>query len=161
MALFDLCAILNVTSHKMVKKLHFRMQLTNRAIKVAHCASEKCVGTLNEVPISMGELVVPMDFLVLEETLYDILMDLPSMIRLRACPYYYCMVQKFRYGGDSEILNHEYERYSAHNSEDEFTSPIADEDEHEVQESEEELVLMVNEPEKKTKSSEDDEFLHE
>ncbi len=121
----------------------------------------KCVGTLNELPISMGELVVPMDFLVLEETPYDILIDLPAMIRLRACPYYYRMVLKFRYGGDYEILNHEYERDSGYNSEDEFASAIADEDEHEVQELVEELVLMVNEPERKTKSSEDDELLHE
>ncbi len=53
MALFDPGAIPNVMSHKTVKKLHLRMQPTNRSIKVANCASEKCVGILNEVPISM------------------------------------------------------------------------------------------------------------
>ena len=68
MALFDSGAIPNVMSHKMVRKLHLCMKPTNRTIKVANCASEKCVGTLNEVTISMGELVVPKDFLVLEET---------------------------------------------------------------------------------------------
>ncbi len=62
MALFDSGAIPNVMSHKMVKKPHLRMQPTNCSIKVANCASEKCVGTLNEVPISLGELVVPIDF---------------------------------------------------------------------------------------------------
>ena len=79
-ALFDSDTIPNVISHKMVKKLHLRMQSTNRSIKVANCASENCVGTLNEVPISLGELAVPMRFLVLDETPYDILIGLPTMI---------------------------------------------------------------------------------
>ena len=55
MALFDSGAIPNVISHKMVKKLHLHMQPINCSIKVASCASEKCVGTLIEVPICMGE----------------------------------------------------------------------------------------------------------
>ena len=60
MALFDSRATTNVMSHKIVKRLHLRRQPTNRSIKVANCASEKCVSRLNEVPTSMGELVVPM-----------------------------------------------------------------------------------------------------
>ncbi len=44
------------------------MQVMNRSIKVANRASEKFVSTLNEVTIGMGELVVPIDFLVLENT---------------------------------------------------------------------------------------------
>ncbi len=51
-----------------MKKLHLRMQVMNRSIKVANRASEKFVSTLNEVTIGMGELVVPIDFLVLENT---------------------------------------------------------------------------------------------
>ena len=58
MTFFDSGAISNFMKHKMVKKLHLRMQPTIRSIKVANCASEKCVARLNEVPISMGELVV-------------------------------------------------------------------------------------------------------
>ncbi len=92
MEFFDSGAIPNIMSHKMVKKLHLRMHPTNRSIKVANCASEKGVGTLNEVPISLGELAVRMDYLVLEETPYDILIGLPTMIQLRARPDYYCIV---------------------------------------------------------------------
>ncbi len=62
MALFDSGAMPNVMLHKMVRKLHLRMKPTNRTIKVANYASEKCVGTLDEVTISVGELVVPMIF---------------------------------------------------------------------------------------------------
>ena len=101
MALFDSGAIPNVISHKMVKKLHLLMQPTNMSIKVANCASEKFVGTLNEVPISLGELVVPMNFLVLDDTPYDILIGLPTMIQLGARPDYYRMVLKIHCGGDS------------------------------------------------------------
>ncbi len=41
MALLDSGAIPNFMSRKVVKKQHFRMQSTNRSIKVANCASEK------------------------------------------------------------------------------------------------------------------------
>ncbi len=61
-------AMPKVISHTTVKKLHLHMQTSNRLIKVANCALEKCMGTLNEVPLGMGELLVPMDFLLLEET---------------------------------------------------------------------------------------------
>ncbi len=40
MALFDSGAIPNIMSHKMVKKLHLRMQPTNRSIEAANCASK-------------------------------------------------------------------------------------------------------------------------
>ena len=76
------------------------------------------MGTLNEVPISMGELVVSMDFLILEETPNDVFIVSPTMIQLRARPDYYRMVLKIHYGGDSKILNNEYERDSGYTSED-------------------------------------------
>ncbi len=161
MALFDSGAIPNVMSHKMANKIYLRRQPTNRCIKVANCASEKCVGTLNEVLISMGELVVPMDFLVLEETPYDILIGLPTMIQLRSRTDYYRVVLKIHYGGDSEILNYEYERDSGKTSEDEHSSDSADENEQEIEESVEELGLMLNEPEKKTESSDEHQLLDE
>ncbi len=72
MGLFDSGDIPNVMSHKMVKNLHLRMQPTVLS-KLRTVLRKKCVGTLNEVSTSMGELVVPMDFLVLEKTPYDIL----------------------------------------------------------------------------------------
>ncbi len=117
------------------------------------------MGTLNEVPISMGELVVPMDFLVLEETPYDILIGLPTMIQLRARPDYYRMVLKIHYGGDSEILNYEYERDGGNTSEEDFTSDSTEEDEQEIEDSIEELVLMLNEREKTTESSDEDQLV--
>ncbi len=54
------------------------------------------------------------------------------MIQLCARPHYHRMVLKIHYGGDSEILNYEYERDSGYNSEYECTSASADEDEQEV-----------------------------
>ncbi len=54
------------------------------------------------------------------------------------------------------MLNYEYERNSACSSEDDFTLASADEDEHEVEDSVEELVLILNNAEKKTESSDED-----
>ncbi len=70
------------------------------------------------------------------------------------------MVLKIHYRGDSDILNYEYDQDNG-NSEDEFTSDSADEDEQEAEDSIEELVLMLNEPEKKTESSDADQFVYE
>ena len=62
-----------------------------------------------------------MDFLVLEETPYDILIGLPTMIQLLTRPEYCRMILKIHCGGEYEILNHEYERNDGNTSEDEFT----------------------------------------
>ncbi len=71
------------------------------------------------------------------------------------------MVLKIYYGGDSEILNYEYERDNSNTSEDVFTSDSADEDEQEIEDSVEELVLMLNEPDKKTECSNEDQLVNE
>ena len=134
------------------------MQLTKGSIKVANFASEKCVGTLNEVPICLGDLVVPMDFLVLDQTPYDIIVGMPTMIQLRAHLDYYHMVLKINYGENTEISNYEYKRDNGNTSEDEFKSDSADEDEQQVEDAIEELILMLNESEKKTKSSDKDQL---
>ena len=98
---------------------------------------------------------MPTDFLVLEETSYDILIGLPTMIQLLAYPDYYRMVLKIHYAGDSEILNHEYKWDSGNTSEYEFTSDGAEYDEHEEIISVEELVLMLNEPQENSTSKDE------
>ena len=117
--------------------------------------------TSNEVPVGLGDLGVPMDLLVLVEALHDILIGLPATIQLRARSDYYHIVLQIHYRGDSEILNYEYERNNGNNSEDEFTSDTADADEQEVEDSTEELVLMLNKPDKKTESSNGDQLVDE
>ena len=77
---------------KMVDELHIRMMPTTRRIKFANCAFEKCVGHLRDVPIQMGELLLLLEFLVIESSPYDLIIGLPTMIKLRARPTYHCMV---------------------------------------------------------------------
>ena len=101
LGLFYSGAIPNVMSWKMVGRLHVRMMPTTRLIKVANCAFEKCVGHLRDVPIRMGELVVPLKFLVMVSSLYDAIIWLPRMIELRARPDYYRMVLKLHFEGYS------------------------------------------------------------
>ena len=71
------------------------------------------------------------------------------------------MVLKIHCGRDSKMLNHEYERDNDNTSEDEFTSDSAHENEHEIKDSMEELVLMLNEHEKKIDRSGEDQLLDE
>ncbi len=66
------------------------------------------------------------------------------------------MVLEIHCGGDSEILNYEYERDGGNTSEYEFTLDSAEDDKQEIEHSIEELVLMLNEPEKKTESSDEE-----
>ncbi len=68
------------------------------------------------------------------------------------------MVLKIHYGGDSEILNYEYEREIGNNSEYEFTSDGVD-DEDQEENSIEDMVLMLNESEKKPTVNDEDQLI--
>ena len=100
------------------------------------------MGHQRGVSIHMGELIVPLELLVIESLPYDVVIGLSTMIKLRALPDYYRMVLKVHFEGESEILNYEYEREAGFTYEDEFTSDDVGEsnkdDESEV------LVLMLS-----------------
>ncbi len=76
----------------MLEKLHLCMKPTNRTIKDANCGFKKCLYNLSHVTVSMVNLVVLMDSMMLEETKYVILIELLTLIQLRARPEYYRMV---------------------------------------------------------------------
>ncbi len=59
------------------------------------------------------------------------------------------------------MLSYDYEKDNGNTSEDEFTSDSTDEDEQEVEDSIEGLVLVLNEPEKKIESSDEDQLVDE
>ncbi len=63
MVLFDSGAASNIISHKMFKMLVLHMYFTNRSVKVANCALEKRIRTLNEVTIIIEECFVHIGFL--------------------------------------------------------------------------------------------------
>ena len=44
------------------------------------------MGALKEIPVKMGDLIIALDSLVIEESPYDIIIGLPSMIMMRARP---------------------------------------------------------------------------
>ncbi len=83
------------------------------------------MGTLSQVPV----VVMSIDLLVLEETIYNFPIGLLTINELRACPDYYRTALKISYDGDSEKLNYEYERVNGKISDNEFTSDGADESE--------------------------------
>ena len=83
------------------------------------------------------------------------------MIQLRARLDYYRMVLKIHHGGDSEILNYDYKRDNENTFEDEFTSDGVDNKDQEEKDSIEELVLMLNESEKKSAVNDEDQLIDE
>ncbi len=102
-----------------------------------------------------------MDFLFLEKTSYDILIGLTIMIQLPAWPDYYRILLKIHYGRDHKILNYENEGHNVNTSEEYFSSDSADEPENQLENSKEELVQMLKEPEKKSESSDEDPLVDE
>ena len=73
----------------MLNKLDFRMMPTTREIKAADRTFEKCMIHLLELLIQVGVLVVLLQFLVVESSHYDVIIGLPTMIKLQARPDYY------------------------------------------------------------------------
>ena len=57
----------------MVDKLHIRMMPMTGRIKFANRTFEKCEVNLHDVPFQMGELLVPLEFLVSESSPYDVI----------------------------------------------------------------------------------------
>ena len=138
----------------MVDKLQIRMMPTIQRIKVANCAFEKCVGHLRDVPIQIGELVGPLEFSLIEISPYDVIIGLPTMIKL-----YYRLVLKVHFEGDSEIINYEYEREVGDTSEDVFTSDDIGESNNDG-ESDEGLVIMLSDEKTNTPDCEEDELVN-
>ena len=136
------------------------MMPKSRRIKVANCAFKKCVGHLRDVPIQMGELVVPLEFLVIESSPYGVIIGLPKIIKLRSRPDHYRMLLNVHFEGDSEILNYEYEREMGHNSEDWFTSDDFGESNND-DESDEGLVLMLSEGKTNALDCEEEELINQ
>ncbi len=83
------------------------------------------------------------------------------MIQQRALPDYYLMVLKIYHGGNSEILNYDYERYIGNTSKDEFTLDGEDDEDQEEEDSIEELVLILNESEKKPAVKDENQLIDE
>ncbi len=80
------------------------------------------------------------------------------MILQPAFPDYCLIVVKIHNGGGSEILSYEYKQDGANNSEDPFLSDGADDRAKELDNSIEALVLVLNEPEKNSRSSDENQL---
>ncbi len=108
--MLDSGAVPNVMSENMIENLNVRMTPTRCRTKVANGDSEPCLGALTGVPVSMGDLVIPLDFSVMEESPYHAIIGLPTMIKLRARPDYFLMLLRIHLQGNSKIFSYEYER---------------------------------------------------
>lgn len=138
----------------MTERLDLRMMPKNRHIHVTNCSSERCFGSLENVPVQMGELVVCLDFLILDESACDVIVGLPIMIQLRDRSDYYRIMIKIHFTGDSEILNYEYEYENK--SEDEFIYVGSEDTIDQV--SEDELKVMIGHEDSNYGAKDEDDY---
>lgn len=157
--LFDSGSVPNVMSWRMADRLNLRTMPTKRGIKVDNCSSERCVESLENVPVKMGELVVPLDLLILDGSPYDVIVGLTTMIHPRARPDYYQMLISIHFNCHSEMLNYDYEHENGHTWEDEFTTTRSNDTVDEG--SEDELVLMLRHEDLGYGDNDEDELLNE
>ena len=84
-AMLDSGAVPNIMSPKLVQKLSLTPKATKKHITVANGKDEPCMGILEQVPVSFGNLVSKMDFLVVNGAPYDVIIGLPALEEIQAC----------------------------------------------------------------------------
>ena len=83
-ALFDTGAVPNVMSERLAKALGLKIGPTDGDIRVASGDVVTGEGVVKGVPVTLDTIVVPVDFVVLRRTLFDVLLGLPALTALQA-----------------------------------------------------------------------------
>ena len=84
-ALLDSGAVPNIMSPYLKKRLCLTPDSMKKHITVADGKSSPFVGSLVQVPVSFGEPVSKMDFLVVTGTPHDVIVGMPSFEELQTC----------------------------------------------------------------------------
>ena len=121
-ALLDSGAIPNIISAQMVEKINLELKPTQRSIKVSNGSTERWSGIAKIVPVRFGEITVYLDFFVLPEVPYKVIIGATSLTDNRARIDMYDQYVKIRHKGKTEIINFEYDHSEDIYDEVEFTS---------------------------------------
>lgn len=78
-ALLDTGALPNIMTEHLSQRLNLTPGRTNRHITVAGNGKREVIGELRGVPIKLGDLTVPLNFLVLADTPFEVIIGLPTM----------------------------------------------------------------------------------
>ena len=146
-ALLDTGAIPNVMSVKLADKLRLTPIPTTRRIIVADGTSNSCEGTVVDVPVSFGKIVGHLKFLVLRSPPYELIIGLPTMVKLRCKLDVFNQTARFKHGSTTQTLPLEYEPEAGEDTEDDFTSDsesVGDIGEDSSPDEDDSLVLVLN-----------------
>ena len=113
-ALLDSGAIPNLMSSRLSDELSLIPSPTSRQITVANGDTSQCIGTVSGVPVSFTDLVVPIDFLVVLNTPFDLIIGCPTLETMAARLDLRKQMVKLSFQGRTVHLGLEYDRSSTH-----------------------------------------------
>jgi hypothetical protein len=85
LALLDSGAVPDIMSSRLARLLQLQPKSTSRNITVANGATTAGAGVLQGVNVKFGDIQVHLDFLVIENPPFDIIVGMPTMEALRTC----------------------------------------------------------------------------
>ena len=108
-SLFDSGAIPNLLSSSLCQRLSLEVIKTDRRITVANGNKTGVTGIVTDVPISLGDnLIVSMDFLVIDNPPFDVIIGQPALEALQAIIDFGKQEVRLTVGPNSTILGFEY-----------------------------------------------------
>ncbi len=118
----DSGAIPNVMSDTLAEKLSLKLSPKNRRIVVADGFTRDCAGVLEEIPVSIRNIVVRLNFMVIKLLTYDLIIGSPTSVDKCACIDLYHQTVTVRKNGKTETLKFVYEPEMYEETEDELTT---------------------------------------
>ena len=143
-ALFDSGAVPNLIETNIVLQMRLGADKTEAQLQLANGSTSGCRGIAHNIPVTMGDITVPLDFLIVDNPPCDILLGSPTLESLHACIDLGSQFVRLTYEGKVTEIPLDYERnkeldYEKTDSED-FTSSS---ESSEGESDDEELVLAI------------------
>ncbi len=121
--LLDSGGIPNIVSRSLADRLHLSPLTTSRRIQGVAGHVEGKLGVVEDVPVDFDGAIVPINFLVSSDCLYNFIIGLPTLKKLKARMDFYRGVVKMKYGREEVKMNLGQEPRDNGSTEDEdFTS---------------------------------------
>ncbi len=67
------------------EKLRLQLSIRKRRIVVADGSTRDCTVILKEIPVSFGDIVVRLDFMVIKSLPHDVIIGSPTLVEICAC----------------------------------------------------------------------------
>lgn len=103
-ALMDTGAVPNVVSSAIVEHLGIKPEVTKRVVTMASGEKAVVLGKVKDVPVTLGDLIAKMDFIVLENLPFPALIGRPSLTRLGCVLDLKGSKMQLEYGGVKTVL---------------------------------------------------------